>query len=202
MWVLAIPWKLIGALCRRPPTGRAGCFMAALVYIGVLTALIGDLASKKGCRMGLKVRNCHHSWHWHLAPRHVWLHVGRRVRASRRRLHCQHHRLQLRQRLPRPRAAGQRRPSTGPCTATSKRARGANVTRGAVVSTRCALPSRRATSASPSPSSAAALSSASPRVAPCSAVSRRPADQVVTFFVGLWFAYIGLSVRHSNAQKH
>ena len=55
MWVLAIPWKLIGAFVPPPAYWQGwACFMAALVYIGVLTALIGDLASHMGCCMGLK----------------------------------------------------------------------------------------------------------------------------------------------------
>jgi len=51
----AMPWKLIGAAV--PPPGIANgwaCFLVALVFIGVLTALIGDLAGHMGCCMGLK----------------------------------------------------------------------------------------------------------------------------------------------------
>ena len=40
---------------RTPRHGRFGwaCFLVALVFIGVLTALIGDLAGHMGCCMGL-----------------------------------------------------------------------------------------------------------------------------------------------------
>ena len=54
LFVLAIPWKLIGAAV--PPPGILNgwaCFLVALVFIGFLTALIGDLASHMGCCMGL-----------------------------------------------------------------------------------------------------------------------------------------------------
>ena len=55
LFALAIPWKLVGASV--PPPGYFGgwaCFLVALVFIGLLTALIGDLASHMGCCMGLK----------------------------------------------------------------------------------------------------------------------------------------------------
>ena len=120
-----------------------------------------------GCCMGLKAsanRITFVALSRHLAPRHVCLHVGRRVRASRRRLHCQHHRLQLVNvflGLGLPWAAasiywsmhGDEQESAAQ---TLRGSRGTPPTR------RWALPSRRATSAS-SPSSAAAPSSASPR---------------------------------------
>jgi len=54
MHFLALPWKLIGALV--PPPQYAGgwaCFGVTLVFIGVLTAFIGDFASHMGCCMGL-----------------------------------------------------------------------------------------------------------------------------------------------------
>jgi len=52
--VLALPWRLLGA-CVPPPThlGGWGCFLVALVWIGAITALIGDLAAHMGCCMGL-----------------------------------------------------------------------------------------------------------------------------------------------------
>ena len=55
MWLLALPWKLIGA-CVPPPAMGGGwaCFGVALVFIGVLTGLIGDLAGHMGCCMGLQ----------------------------------------------------------------------------------------------------------------------------------------------------
>jgi len=54
MWLLALPWKLLGA-CVPPPTLAGGwaCFTVALAFIGMLTALIGDLASHMGCCMGI-----------------------------------------------------------------------------------------------------------------------------------------------------
>jgi len=54
MWLLALPWRLAGA-CVPPPSYAGGwaCFLVALVFIGALTALIGDLASHMGCCMGL-----------------------------------------------------------------------------------------------------------------------------------------------------
>jgi len=52
--VLSFPWKITFALV--PPPSVCGgwlCFTTALVFIGLLTALIGDLASQMGCCMGL-----------------------------------------------------------------------------------------------------------------------------------------------------
>ena len=54
LYILALPWKLIFAFV--PPPRLAGgwlCFFIALVGIGALTALIGDLAGHMGCCMGL-----------------------------------------------------------------------------------------------------------------------------------------------------
>ena len=50
--LLSLPWKLVGA-CVPPPAWGGGypCFLIALIYIGCLTALIGDLASHMGCCM-------------------------------------------------------------------------------------------------------------------------------------------------------
>jgi len=54
-YVLALPFKIACALI--PPAriynGKA-CFAASLVAIGLLTALIGDLASHAGCCLGLR----------------------------------------------------------------------------------------------------------------------------------------------------
>lgn len=53
--ILAFPWKLAFALI--PPPQYCGgwlCFCVALMFIGVVTAVIGDLASLTGCTMGLK----------------------------------------------------------------------------------------------------------------------------------------------------
>uniref|UniRef100_A0A158P6I9 Sodium/calcium exchanger 1 n=1 Tax=Angiostrongylus cantonensis TaxID=6313 RepID=A0A158P6I9_ANGCA len=55
MHFLTMPWKLIFATI--PPTdywGGWACFMVSIFMIGVLTALVGDLASQFGCWVGLK----------------------------------------------------------------------------------------------------------------------------------------------------
>uniref|UniRef100_A0A914ZQW9 Calx-beta domain-containing protein n=1 Tax=Parascaris univalens TaxID=6257 RepID=A0A914ZQW9_PARUN len=55
MHFLAVPWKLLFASI--PPTdywGGWACFVVSICMIGVLTALIGDLASQFGCWVGLK----------------------------------------------------------------------------------------------------------------------------------------------------
>mmetsp|Transcript_145787 Transcript_145787/g.254532 ORF Transcript_145787/g.254532 Transcript_145787/m.254532 type:complete len:852 (-) Transcript_145787:1496-4051(-) len=52
--LISLPFKLIFATCA--PVGIWGgwaCFIMAICYIGVLTALIGDLASLLGCSIGL-----------------------------------------------------------------------------------------------------------------------------------------------------
>jgi len=54
MYLLALPWKV--AFAFTPPARIAGgwlCFWTSLAFIGVLTALIGDLATHMGCCMGL-----------------------------------------------------------------------------------------------------------------------------------------------------
>jgi len=54
MHFVALPWKLLFALI--PPVSYGGgwvCFCVALVFIGGVTAVIGDLASLMGCCMGL-----------------------------------------------------------------------------------------------------------------------------------------------------
>ena len=51
---VGLPWKLLFALI--PPVAYGGgwvCFCTALLFIGGLTAIIGDLASLMGCCMGL-----------------------------------------------------------------------------------------------------------------------------------------------------
>jgi hypothetical protein len=55
MHLLALPWKLLCA-CVPPTTFGSGwpCFFSAIVLIGVLTALIGDVANLLGCALGLK----------------------------------------------------------------------------------------------------------------------------------------------------
>ncbi|XP_063720538.1 sodium/calcium exchanger 1-like isoform X2 [Symsagittifera roscoffensis] len=55
MHFLTVPWKLLFAFI--PPTDLMGgwaCFVFSIVGIGLLTALIGDLASHFGCTVGLK----------------------------------------------------------------------------------------------------------------------------------------------------
>ena len=55
MHFLTVPWKLLFAFI--PPTDIMGgwaCFVFSIGGIGLLTALIGDLASHFGCTVGLK----------------------------------------------------------------------------------------------------------------------------------------------------
>uniref|UniRef100_A0A0N4ZSW9 Sodium/calcium exchanger 1 n=1 Tax=Parastrongyloides trichosuri TaxID=131310 RepID=A0A0N4ZSW9_PARTI len=55
MHFLCVPWKLSFATI--PPTdiwGGWACFVVSIAMIGLLTALIGDLASQFGCWVGLK----------------------------------------------------------------------------------------------------------------------------------------------------
>jgi len=55
MHVLNVPWKLFVAIV--PPTSLGGgfpCFWVAIIEIGILTGLIGDLANLLGCAIGLK----------------------------------------------------------------------------------------------------------------------------------------------------
>jgi len=54
MFLLSFPWKLIVACV--PPTRFGGgwvCFLSCLVLIGVMTALVGDLAALVGCCLGI-----------------------------------------------------------------------------------------------------------------------------------------------------
>ena len=55
MHLLCIFWKILFALV--PPTGYWNgwaCFIVSISVIGVLTAIIGDLASHFGCTVGLR----------------------------------------------------------------------------------------------------------------------------------------------------
>ncbi|PIO69550.1 Calx-beta domain protein [Teladorsagia circumcincta] len=55
MHYVSLPWKLLFALI--PPTDYYNgwlCFFFAIVMIGLLTAVIGDLASHFGCTVGMK----------------------------------------------------------------------------------------------------------------------------------------------------
>ena len=54
MHILTVPWKI--AFATIPPTdywGGWACFVVSIAMIGVLTAVIGDLASQLGCWVGL-----------------------------------------------------------------------------------------------------------------------------------------------------
>ena len=54
LYVLSLPFKVVFAFTPPPQLGGGWpCFMAALVLIGGLTALIGDLAAHVGCCIGL-----------------------------------------------------------------------------------------------------------------------------------------------------
>merc|ERR1719265_2850748 len=51
---ISIPWKLLFAIV--PPTQFAGgwaCFCSALLMIGIVTGLIGDVANLVGCTIGI-----------------------------------------------------------------------------------------------------------------------------------------------------
>lgn len=55
MHFLTIFWKIMFAFV--PPTdiwGGWACFVSSIIIIGIITALIGDLASHFGCNIGLK----------------------------------------------------------------------------------------------------------------------------------------------------
>lgn len=55
MHCLALPWKLLFALV--PPTEYCegwACFFGALAMIGVVTAIVSDMASLVGCTLGIK----------------------------------------------------------------------------------------------------------------------------------------------------
>ena len=52
---LSIGWKVLFALC--PPPHKGGgwpCFVIAIVFIGALTGVVGEIAGAMGCVMGLK----------------------------------------------------------------------------------------------------------------------------------------------------
>mmetsp|Transcript_6567 Transcript_6567/g.14158 ORF Transcript_6567/g.14158 Transcript_6567/m.14158 type:complete len:811 (-) Transcript_6567:13-2445(-) len=57
MHVITCPWKLLFAIC--PPVDYCGgwlCFCSSLAMIGIVTAVIGDMASLLGCTMGIPDR--------------------------------------------------------------------------------------------------------------------------------------------------
>ena len=52
---LSIGWKVLFAVC--PPPHKGGgipCFIAAISFVGLLTAIVGEVAGSMGCVMGLK----------------------------------------------------------------------------------------------------------------------------------------------------
>lgn len=52
---LSIGWKVLFACCPPPHWGGGiPCFIAAICFIGALTAVVGEIASVMGCVMGLK----------------------------------------------------------------------------------------------------------------------------------------------------
>jgi len=53
--IIFFPWKMTYALFTPPPTYIGGwlCFVVALLHIGALTAIIGDLAELFGCAAGI-----------------------------------------------------------------------------------------------------------------------------------------------------
>ena len=52
---LSIGWAVLFACCPPPHWGGgAPCFFAAVVFIGILTAAVGQIATVMGCVMGLK----------------------------------------------------------------------------------------------------------------------------------------------------
>ena len=51
----SIGWKVLFATCPPPHWGGGiPCFLAAISYIGALTAVVGEVAGAMGCVMGLK----------------------------------------------------------------------------------------------------------------------------------------------------
>ena len=53
-YLIALPWKIVCALIPPPRLGGGWlCFIFALAIIGVLTAIIGDLANHMGCSFGI-----------------------------------------------------------------------------------------------------------------------------------------------------
>ena len=52
---LSIGWKVLFALCPPPHWGSGiPCFVAAIVFVGLLTAVVGEIATVMGCVMGIK----------------------------------------------------------------------------------------------------------------------------------------------------
>ena len=56
---LSVFWKVLFATV--PPTEMLNgwlCFVVSIFWIGVLTTVVGDVASHVGCTIGMKVRSC------------------------------------------------------------------------------------------------------------------------------------------------
>ena len=52
---LAVGWKVLFALCPPAHYGKGvPCFFVALAFIGVVTAVVGEVATLMGCVIGLK----------------------------------------------------------------------------------------------------------------------------------------------------
>ena len=52
---LSIGWKVLFALCPPPHWGSGiPCFVAAIIFVGLLTAVVGEIATVMGCVMGIK----------------------------------------------------------------------------------------------------------------------------------------------------
>ena len=52
---LSVGWKVLFACCPPPHWGGGvPCFLAAIVFIGALTAVVGEIATVMGCVMGIK----------------------------------------------------------------------------------------------------------------------------------------------------
>jgi solute carrier family 8 (sodium/calcium exchanger) len=55
MHIISLPWKLAFAFCPPPELGGGmPCFIVSLMMTGMVTALIGDLASHLGCVIGMR----------------------------------------------------------------------------------------------------------------------------------------------------
>ena len=55
MHFFAIGWKLLFACCPPPHWGGGiPAFLAAIIFIGGLTAVVGEIAGAMGCVMGIK----------------------------------------------------------------------------------------------------------------------------------------------------
>lgn len=56
MHFLAIGWKVLFSACPPPHyLGGWACFITALIFIGAVTAIVGEIATLMGCVFGLKL---------------------------------------------------------------------------------------------------------------------------------------------------